>query len=348
MNPLSCRLLSIMLVLLTTQACGVVGRGSQTFIASLEGQLVFQDMSAHETWYMLDFTGATVRKEASEALPLGVISPDGLWQLYFDRSEDTNDDGAIDYRDLADVYVSRVGRPGSTLVDLPFPVHTCVWGKEYPIVACSFAASDVAGGVSTALDNSVFYVVDLASGELLRRLSDPAKSSWSLAWSPDGYRVAFEIGTGSEGRLKQAGIQVVDARTGELVYELLEASADDLVWSPDSTRLAFVATLAPGEYSDAVVARMYRDVHYLDFGEGVVTLANVTRTSRFSDIPAALTHLGGIMVSSPVWSPNGQVIASVWRRDSSEQIWVTSVEGDDCARLTNRLERRYILVQWRP
>jgi Tol biopolymer transport system component len=308
---------------------------------------VFEDFSVDDVWYMLDFSGTTVKKRQSNESALGVVSPDGKWRLLFIEEEDTNGDGVVDDGDRSSLYLSRVGSSEMERVELAFPVGTCAWGTEYTIVACSFAANDVNPDKHTG-DNSVVYLVDLESGELLRRLSDPAKSSWSLTWSPDGSLIAFEVGTRNEGRLEKEGIQVVDVRTGELVYEIVEPSADEPVWSPDSTRLAFVASLEPGEYSEATIERMYRDVFYVDLRDESLAIVNVTRTSRFSKIPACLTHLGGIMVSNPIWSPDGEAIASVWRQDSSEQIWVTSVDSDDWAQLTRGSGHRYRLMEWQP
>jgi hypothetical protein len=347
MNSLHTRLLVALLLLLSTQACISSSRGSRGFVASLEGELVFKDFSADDLWHVWDFSSATVRKRPREESALGVVSPDGKWQLLFIREKDTNNDGVVDYSDLARLYLSRVGSLERRLVGLPFPVGICSWGTEYMIAACSFAASDVNPDKHTG-DNSVIYLVDLESGELLRRLSDPAQSSWSLMWSPDGSLIAFEVGTRNEGRLEEEGIQVVNVRTGELVYEIVEPSADEPVWSPDSTRLAFVASLESGEYSEATIERMYRDVFYVDLRDESLAIVNVTRTSRFSKIPACLTHLGGIMVSNPIWSPDGEAIASVWRQDSSEQIWVTSVDSDDWAQLTRGSGHRYLLIEWQP
>jgi WD40 repeat protein len=349
MDSLHARLFVVLFMLLSTRACVSSSRSSRDFVASLEGQLVFEDFSAHDVWYMLDFSGATAKMRQSDESALGVFSPDEKWQLLFIEEKDTNDDGVVDYSDLSLLYLSRVGSSEKKRVDLPFPVGTCAWGTEYMVAACSFAASDVSADENeSAGDNSVVYVVDNESGELLRRLSDPAKSSWSLTWSPDGTMIAFRTGIETESNVEPNGIQVVDTRTGELAYEIAEPSASEPVWSPDSTRLAFVASLESGEYSEAKIEHMYRDVFYVNLRDESPTVTNVTRTSRFSEIPACLTHLGGIMVSDPVWSPDGEVIASVWRQDSSEQIWVTSVDGDDWTRLTRGFGHRYLLTEWQP
>lgn len=314
---------------------------------------MFTDSRLNDAWGVLDFSGDNATIKHTDESVLGVFSPDREWELLLIGEEDTNNDGVIDQSDRSSLYLSRVGSSEKERVDLPYPVGTCTWGVEYMVAACSFAASDVSTDENAGTgDNRVLYMVDLKSGELLRRLSDPSKSSWAPSWSPDGSMVAFEIGTINEDRLEdrleEKGIQVVDVQTGDLIYEIAEPFADEPVWSPDGTRLAFVASLGSGEYSGATIEHMYRDVFYVDLCDESPAVINVTRTSRFSKIPAPLTHLGGIWVHQPNWSPDGSAIASVWSQDDSEQIWVTSVDGDEWAQLTKGKGHQYFIVEWHP
>lgn len=349
MNSLHTRLLAVLSVLLCILACISSSRSSGDFVASLEGQLVFEDFSADHPWYALDFSGVSVRIKQIDKPELGVLSPDRRWRLLFVEEKDTNGDGIIDGKDLSSLYLERVGGSERRRINLPFPVGICAWGTESMIVACSFASDGVdVSGSNAPGSRRIIYLVDLESGKLLRRLSDPGRSSWLPTWSPDGSMIAFEVGTETESGVEPTGIQVVDTQTGMLIYEIAETSASEPAWSPDSARLAFVAALEAGEYSGATVKGMYRDVFYVNRRDGFRSVINVTRTSRFSKIPAVLTHLGGIWVSNPIWSPDGRAIASVWKRDSSEHIWVISVDGDEWAQLTRGLGHRYLLRDWRP
>jgi hypothetical protein len=339
-----------MLILLAiAQACIRSSSSSRDFVVSLEGQLVFQDFAAGGMWQAMSFSNNGMAIEQLDKPEPGIFSEDKEWLLLLVEEEDTNGDGVIDWRDLSSLYLARAASSEKKQVDLPFPVHTCAWGTEYMIAACSFASSDVNSSEDTdAEDNNIVYVVNLASGELLRRLSDPAKTSWDLRWSPDGSMIAFQVGTRSDGRLQEEGIQVVDVQTGELVYEIVESSASEPTWSPDGTRIAFVASLEPGIYSEARIEHMYRDVFYVHLGDGTSSPVNITQTSRFTEVPAPLTELGGIWVRHPLWSPDGKAIASVWSRDSSDQIWITEVDGDEWAQLTRGAGHSYYLVEWRP
>ncbi|MCI0530024.1 MAG: hypothetical protein L0Y56_21485 [Nitrospira sp.] len=282
-----------------------------------------------------------------DEVEIGIFSPDGAWKFLFAKEEDTNNDGAVNEEDLSILYLLHVGSSEKKQVDLPFPVEICAWGPEDMIAACSFAARDVNPSENTNIEDSgIIYLVNLETGELLRQLSDPTKSSWALEWSPDGSMLAFRVGIKTKDDLEIKGIQVVEVQTGELIYEVTEPTASEPVWSPDSTRLAFVAMLEAGEYSGRKVEGMYRDIFYVDLTNKTPTIVNVTKTSRFSEIPATLTHLGGVWVTDPLWSPDGKVIASVWARDRGDQIWVTSVDGEGWARLADGAD--YFLEEWKP
>jgi Tol biopolymer transport system component len=335
-------------MLLIVHTCVSSHRGPQDFVASLKGKLVFTDSQINGSWSVLDFSGDSANIEHTNESTFGILSPDKEWELLFIREEDTNGDGVIDSRDQSSLYLSEVGSSKKEQVDLPFPVGMCAWGTEYMIAVCSFTAMDVIPNEMQAGYNSVIYVVDLETGDLLRCLSDPAKTSWSPTWSPDGGLVAFEIGIRNGRRLEEQGIQIVDAQSGELVHEITESSSEDPVWSPDGTKLAFIASLESGKYSEAKVEHMYRDVFYIDLRDESFTIANVTQTSRFSEIPAPLTELGGIWVSQPVWAPSGDVIASVWEQNSGDQIWVTSVDGNEWAQVTKGSGHQYYLIEWQP
>jgi hypothetical protein len=354
-KPCCVRLVMAILIVATcSQSCSASRRSSRDFVTSLRGHLLFEDFTSKRSVVSsIGFSSTGIRVEQA-AKPLeGILSPDGRWRLTFIEEEDTNHDGVVDWEDRANVYLARVGSSERKRVPLPVPVvGACDWGAEGMIAVCAFALRDLGGdGDILSGDNGVVYLVDLDSGELLTRLSNPAKSSWDIRRSPDGSMVAFKAGTLHEaGELTTEAILVVDLRSGESVYEFAdpEASIGDYAWSPDSTRVAFEATLAPGEYSGTTIKGMYDDVWYVEIGDKSRAPVNVTRTSRFTEVPAPLTKQGGIMVSDPLWSPDGKAIASVWRIWDGAGIWVTSVDGDGWAELVGRADHWYHLVEWRP
>jgi len=87
--------------------------------------------------------------------------------------------------------------------------------------------------------NSVIYVKDLANGSAPVRLSlKPAVSDNSLAWSPDGSRIAF---LSDRARKKQSQLYVAPA-AGGAVRKLtsLVGFLTDPRWSPDGSRIALL------------------------------------------------------------------------------------------------------------
>ncbi len=200
----------------------------------------------------MDFSDADAKVNPLDQPEAGIFSRDGKWKLLLIEEKDTNGDGVIDWQDLSSLYLARTASSEMKLIDLVLPVGSCTWGVESLNVACSLGS------------NGVIYLVDLESGELLRQLSDSTKTSWSPRWSPDGNKIAFLTGTRTENGLETEGIWVVDVQTGELVYEIAESSVNEPVWSPSGARIAFVASLTSGEYSNTTIEGMYRDVFYID------------------------------------------------------------------------------------
>lgn len=330
------------------QSCTTQLKNSGSFIPSLEGQLVFSDLSSSDGWSMVDFSDATAKIKQLASFTSDTLSPDGIWRLSSVQEEDTNGDGVVDFQDLSSLYLEHTKDMGRRKIPLLSPVGACGWGPNMTAV-CSFASNDVGNSDVSLEDTSVIYQIDLFSGELLKLLSDPTESSsWVPIVSPNREWVAFETAFKTEEGLKPGGIRVIDIQTGRLIYAITESSAREPVWSPDSMRIAFVASLAYGEYSETTIKGMYNDVFYVDLNDEAHMAVNVTRTSRFSKIPAPLTDEGGIMVGNPVWSPDGKTIASVWRQYSKQEIWTTSVDGDGWAKLVGGPDHQYYLIEWKP
>ncbi|MBL4771009.1 MAG: hypothetical protein JKY61_07690 [Planctomycetes bacterium] len=76
------------------------------------------------------------------------------------------------------------------------------------------------------------WIHDVSSGEVVTTLTEPKNDVFSVAWSPDGTRLA--IGSGDH------TIRVCDTETFEtlLVLRGHESYVHDLAWSPDGTQLA--------------------------------------------------------------------------------------------------------------
>lgn len=351
MKLLSSPYWKVLWILIMLPSCFSGSRSSSDFVASLEGRLLFTKYPDSVTWRELDFSGNRAVVKESERTTSGIVSPNGKWQLNLVEDKDSNGDGVIDFKDLKAVYLSRVNGSDRVKVPLSFPVENCVWAEKEMTAACDIMFSNIGFDDQTSTSDEVIYLVDLQSGELLQRLSDPTKVVGSLTASADGGMLAFQVGIRNEedkgDPLETLGIQVVDSETGEIIFRISDPLAREPVWSPHGHRLAFVANLEAGIYSETWMEGKYNDVFYVDLTQEVPTPVNVTKTSRFTEVLSALTELGGITVRNPVWSPDGEAIASVWLQYDTQLIWVTSVDGDGWARLEEGANQ-YILYEWRP
>ena len=192
------------------------------------------------------------------------------------------------------------------------------------------------------------FVVDLAGGGETRQLSSIPEGAASPLWSPDGSRIAF-IGTvmsdpeaivddprppDSKEQVRRApiariarrldykhdGSGFVDGRYRHLfvvpagggnVTQLTSGSWDvtGFDWSPDSTRLVTAGNAEPG-------ADLQRELNLY-----LVDLAGNRRRLG-----------GGLYLSSPSWSPRGDVIAFVAPNGLDagllDRLWIVPLTGD--------------------
>jgi Tol biopolymer transport system component len=126
----------------------------------------------------------------------------------------------------------------------------------------------------------------------------------SPAWSPDGQRIAFEGGRGSD-----RDIYVVNgdgSRRTELTFS--SAFDGDPAWSPDAQSIAFESTRAGNS-----------DVFAIDV-DGTKETQLTTATGFDGD---------------PAWSPDGSKIAFTSTRDGNKEIYVMNADGSGQTRLTN-------------
>jgi TolB protein len=124
------------------------------------------------------------------------------------------------------------------------------------------------------------------------------------AWSPDGQRLAFAMGT--PGNLHLATTLVA----GGTIAPLTQTTASDIEpsWSPDGTRIVFARTSTPAQ-SDLRVATVAT-------GESVVLVT-------------------GMNAHMPAWSPRGDVIAFSGRDiGETSDIFTVAVDGSATQHVT--------------
>jgi len=151
-----------------------------------------------------------------------------------------------------------------------------------------------------------FYVYDVTTRAIqpLTSLMNVLPFNLPL-WSPDGRHILLNYWRPVVG----AGMFIIDIQTGDLrpVDDSMGTSSG-LVWSRDSTRIAFRAN--PGGNSDIVV----------------LTIAT-GQTTNLTDHPANDFE--------PAWSPDGEQIAFTSNRDGRGDIFVMDADGANVRRVTS-------------
>jgi len=202
---------------------------------------------------------------------LGFWSPDGSKVAFFQS-------GRLAVLDLQAV-IQFPGQQASVLTDqYGQPIYCGVpcWSPASERIA--YPAYD------EATNEDVIRVIN-ADGAGLRTLwATPSPGWWNVnrpTWSPDGSRIAFEIGP--EGRQHIALLENVDDPGGPSFRQLTsDPDVNDMrpFWSPDGSRIAFTRSRAYAEYGWP-----YSDIWVADVSSGDIT--------QISDTPDVLERAGG-------------------------------------------------------
>lgn len=153
-------------------------------------------------------------------------------------------------------------------------------------------------------------VRDVTSGDV-RVLTRRPGDEYPEAWSPDGQHIFYSAGTLlSDGRSYAYEPRVYDLATGadRRVSRFESGRRIPAAWSPDGTRIAFVADI-----------RGRSEVFVVDFdGENVWDVSN----SAASD-------------ADPAWSLDGSRIAFVSDREDTRDVYTARPNGTDLRRVTS-------------
>jgi Tol biopolymer transport system component len=164
--------------------------------------------------------------------------------------------------------------------------------------------------------NHEIYIMNV-DGSGQTRLTNNAVSDYQPAWSPDGTRIAFaslrdnpppENGLCMLFCVYQ--IYIMDA-DGANQTRLTDLPGQRPAWSPDGTRIAFMAPAGGDEGN--------WDIYIVD--------TDGANQIQLTDSPA--------YDGEPAWSPDGTQIAFVSERDGSRDIYVMDADGANQTRLTS-------------
>lgn len=158
-------------------------------------------------------------------------------------------------------------------------------------------------------DTTLSIFVMKADGSNLRLLTDTSGSDEAPVWTPDGQWVVFQSERGNRYDLYK-----VNVNTGETV-QLTSTFNGDLLpdVSPDGASLIWALDLSgvAEEGSSEFVQRRVVAQANLD-GEGLVYLAD-----------------GAPMAGSPVWSPDGSLVAYRNETATGQSVYVINADGTD-------------------
>ena len=225
--------------------------------------------------YILDVASATVTPLGEKAGDLYDIehawSPDGSHVAFSRASMSDFETG---------VYVANADGSGAEL--LVEDASSPRWSPDGTAIAY-LGTDPFAGG-------SVLSVIEVDAGEPLELSEDGSPASWS----PDGQRIAFMSvpGLDTSFEVPPGELRIVNA-DGSGLETLADAApfAPPPAWSPDGSRLAFVA-LAEGADPGSFDVETVIAVHDLGTGETSV-----------------LAAVDGAGLGEPTWSPDGETIA---------------------------------------
>jgi hypothetical protein len=243
----------------------------QTYTTDAPGQVSLQEQARHLIRHKKDVFTLNI---------IPTISPDGQL-LAFISDREVYRTIYLASAETGEIMKTLVaGERRGTYETLRFLNTSMAWSPDSQQLA--FTAR--AGG-----ENAI-YLLDVESDKMVHKLTPDVVSLSFLAWSPDGRRIVF---TGTKNGQEDVFLISLDTGTMRQLTDDLYANRHP-AWSPDGSRLAF--TTDAGDFSKP---------EKLQFGP--MNLA-------IYDLAAQTTHLATntpMNDFTPVWSPDGQILAFI-------------------------------------
>jgi len=276
-----------------------------------------------------------------------VWSPDGTRILF--RAGDAGDFYAVDrdgsnLRKVLDLGEVALDFPGTQSFRLNAHASWLPDGKTIAICASSWPGA------------SNIYLVEVAS--LKRTTLSLAKAAWSLAWSPDGMRIAFMTFNAAGQRNHQPfQVWLADGKGAQQVPISDECEVQSgPVWLPDGKRLVFVqhGAWSNGRQNNQLCMKNVEDgqLTETEFSWDVDDIVvspdgqKIAFSPIHSDSPIFIFQLTGAVWRQevtienggyPSWSPDGTSLAFVSSED--RQIWLVNADGTGRVKLNPIPER---------
>ena len=200
---------------------------------------------------------------------------------------------------------------------------------------------------------SQIFMASIERGEVVQLTSDDNPAS-TPRWSPDGRYLAFLAAKGDDDASAQ--VWTLDLRGGEAqAYTSVDQGVDDFAWAPDGKKMLLsIVDKSAAELAEEHATEAGEEpkplpyvIDRLQFKQDGVPYLDRSRTHLYrldarNGEPLQLTF-GDYDDSSPVWSPDGKLIAFVSNRtaepDSNENsdIWVVAATGDAALRESRKI-----------
>lgn len=264
-------------------------------------QLVYQSVSGWATrYYLVSADGGHRREITPDDRPKGLLrwSPDGSRLAYLTYHQ--NPDGSI--ANSADLCITEVAT-GDTHQAPVENVQDLVWMPEGQSLLAIVRADDSVAANKYNANGA--HESRIAKADFLR---DAA----SITISPDSSKVAY-INPVPEGDIESGSdsLNISDLHVSATKSFATLWTEGSIVWSPDSTRIAFVALTSDYEYAlyvaDAAGAQM-RELMLINTGD----------------------ESGEMVPAAPAWSPDGNRIAiSSVSSPNGSALFVMNADGTE-------------------
>lgn len=267
------------------------------------------------------------RNSSDEFTP--ILSPDGKHVAFLTKSNQSTS-----------IHVMKTDGTGRTvLTPEPGDYDIPIWSPE----------SDRLAYVYQQENKPQIYIVSTNGNDPL--LLTSISGNQVGGWSGGENEIVFSVGNGDN-----PGIYIRNP-DGVNQIKLKDSENGDIqpIWSPDSTKIAFLRSNADGNSDIYVMKRDESKIENLTNSEGsesdiswspdgkqiLYVLSSQDKPSEIYVIETEDSHSPKKLTSNqavdnqPVWSPNGSRIAFVSYLDGDAEIFVMDVDGKNQTRLTN-------------